>query len=161
MLLEEGVSLREFPRIAAAIGQHAARTQDPSELLELIRPVLGGLVVASFAPPGAPLKLIAMSPPLEQLLVSAHRAAPQAAFPFEPGLATRLAKAVAAAAEGPLSVGDPVALVSQPGPRRALWRLIRGSGTPIPVLAFTELPDNRAVDVIAVVGDGISEGNGA
>jgi flagellar biosynthesis protein FlhA len=157
MLLEEGVSLREFPRIAAALGQHAARTQDPAELLELIRPAIGGLIVASFASPGAALKLIALSPPLEQLLVAAHRAAPSAPYPFEPGMATRLARAVAEAAEGPLSAGDPVALVSQPGPRRALWRLLHGSGAAIPVLAFTELPDSRTVDVVAVVGDGISD----
>ncbi|MFA7440907.1 MAG: flagellar biosynthesis protein FlhA [Sphingomonadaceae bacterium] len=157
MLLEESVSLREFPRIAAAIGQFAAKTQEPAELLELVRPALGGLIVAGFAPPGAPLKLIAMAPPLEQLLVSAQRAAPHAAWPFEPQLATRLSEAVAQAAEGPLAAGDPVALVSQPGPRRALWNLLRSSGHAIPVLAFTELPDNRAVDVVAVVGEDLTE----
>ena len=157
MLLEEGVSLREFPRIAAAIGQFAGRSNEPRELLEMTRPALAGLIAASFARPGAPLKLIAMSPPLEQLLAAAQRAAPDALYPFEPGLATRLSKAVADAAEAPLSNGDAVALVSQPGPRRALWRLLRSSPAPIPVIAFTELPDTRAVDVIAVVGEGITE----
>lgn len=157
MLLEEGVSLREFPRIAAAIGQFAPKSQEPAELLEMVRPTLGGLIVAGFAPPGAALKLIAMAPPLEQLLVSAQRAAPQTAWPFEPQLATRLSEAVLQAAEAPLAAGDPVALVSQPGPRRALWSLLRGSGHAIPVLGFTELPDNRTVDVIAVVGDDLTE----
>ena len=157
MLLEEGVSLREFPRIAAAIGQFAGRNTDPRELLEMIRPALAGLIAAGFAPPGAPLKLIAMSPPLEQLLAAAQRAAPEALYPFEPGLATRLSKAIADAAEAPLGNGDAVALVSQPGPRRALWRLLRSGPAPVPVIAFTELPDTRAVDVIAVVGEGITE----
>jgi flagellar biosynthesis protein FlhA len=155
-LLEEGVPLRDLARIAAALAQAAPRTQDPAELTELVRERIGGLIVGSFAPAGATLALIALAPALEALLGAAHRAAPHAAYPFEPGLAARLGQAIADAAAGPQGRGEPVALVSQPGPRRALWRLLRTSAQ-IPVLAFTELPDSCAVDVVAVIGDGIAQ----
>jgi flagellar biosynthesis component FlhA len=48
--------------------------------------------------------------------------------------------------------GDAVAVVSQPGPRRPLWRLLRSAGLSLPVIGFTELPDTRAIEVLAVVG---------
>ncbi len=152
-LLEEGISLKDFPRIAASLAPAAARTQDAAELAELIRPQLGGLIVASFAAPAQTLKLIAIAPPLEQLLAQAVRTSPQAAFPFEPSLGTKLSEWVIAAAQEPLAAGEAVALVSQPAPRRALWRLLRSSGLSLPVLAFTDLPDTRAVEVISVVGN--------
>ena len=157
MLLEEGVVLKDFARIAAAIAQVAPRTQEPFELVEAVRERIGGLIVAGFAPPNAVLRLVALSPQLEGLLGAAWRAQPQAAWPFEPGLGARLAEAVRDAAAPALANGQPVALVSQPGPRRALWRLLRPAAA-LPVLSFTELPESRAVEVIAVVGDEVTAG---
>lgn len=153
MLLEEGVPLRSFERIAAALAQVVGITQDPRQLVELVRARIGGLIVAGLGAPFLPLKLIALSPALESLLVSAQRAAPLADYPFEPGLSARLAEALAEAAAPHLALGAPIALVSQPEPRRALFRLLRASG--LPVLAFGELPEGRAVDVVAVVGDAL------
>ena len=152
-LLEEGVSLREFARIAAALAQAASRTQDAADLVERVREAIGGLIVAGFAQAGQTVRLIAFSPPLEALLVQAHRAAPTAHYPFEPGLAARIAAQVGDAAQASQAAGDPVALVVPPGPRRALWRLLRSSAVQLPVLSFTELPDTRSVEVIAVLGD--------
>ena len=153
-LLEEGISLRGFPRIASALSQHGPTLSDPVQLTEAVRARIGGLIVAGLAgqSAGQTLQVIALAPGLEQILVSAHRAAPASEYPFEPGLGARLVEAVAEAAAVPLAEGKPVALVTQPGPRRALWRLLRMRPA-IPVLAFAELQDNRAIEVIAVVGE--------
>jgi flagellar biosynthesis protein FlhA len=156
-LLEEGVSLRGFPRIAAAMAQHVGSIQDPVLLMEAVRSRIGGLIVAGLGPSeglaaDVPLQVIALAPRLEALLVAAQRAAPHAEFPFEPGLGARLAEAVAEAAAGPQAAGQPVVLVTQPGPRRALWRLLR-MRPGIAVLAFSELQDSRAVEVASVVGE--------
>ena len=62
-------------------------------------------------------------------------------------------EAIAEAAAPSLAESAPIALVSQPEPRRALFRLLKASG--LSVLAFGELPEGRAVDVIAVVGDAL------
>lgn len=152
-LLEEGVSLRHFERIAAALSQVSGTTQEPRQLTELVRSRIGGLIVAGLGNLALPLRLIALEPQLEGLLASAQRAAPNSDYPFEPGLAQRLAEAVARAAEGAIAEGAPVALISQPEPRRALFRLLRAHS--IPVLAFAELPEGRAVDVIAIIGEGM------
>jgi len=157
-LLEEGITLREFGRIAAALGEVAPRSQEPAQLVELMRPLIGGLITAPLAPPGQPLRLIALGPGLEQLLVAAARAAPEAPFPFEPGLAQRLVDSVREAATPILAEGHNVALVCQPQPRRAIWRLLRANAVPIPVLGFPELPDSRSIEVVAVVGEAALEG---
>ncbi len=149
-LLEEGVPLRDFARIAGAIAEAAPATSDPAELLEAVRARLGGLVTSAIAEPDQPLRLIALAPELEALLMGAVRAAPGAAFPFEPGLGNRVVEAVRGAL--PRAGGAPVALISQAGPRRPLWRLLRSAGVELPVIGFTELPDSRAVEVVAVVG---------
>ncbi len=44
-LLAENVPLKEFRRIAAAIAVAAQRTLDADEIIELIRPELGGLII--------------------------------------------------------------------------------------------------------------------
>ncbi len=152
-LLEEGVPLRDFYRIASALSQAALLTQDPIELAELVRERIGPLIVGQLVEDGQPLALVALAPDLEALLVQAHRAAPRAAWPFEPGLAARLADAVRAAAAPARAEGRMVALISPAGPRRALWRLLRARGG-MPVLGFSELPETLPVDVLAVVGDG-------
>jgi flagellar biosynthesis protein FlhA len=154
-LLEEAVSLRGFPRIAAALAQHVGAITDPAQLVEAVRARMGGLILAGLGPHAesdAPLQVVALAPSLEALLVAAQRAAPASDYPFEPDLGSRLVDAIARAVEPAQAEGRPVALVTQPGPRRALWRLLRLRPA-IPVLAFGELQDSRAVDVIAVIGD--------
>jgi flagellar biosynthesis protein FlhA len=150
-LLEEGVSLRGFPRIAAALSQHAASIQDPALLVEAVRARIGGLTLPGLAVSGGKLSVIALAPDLESLLVSAQRAAPHSEFPFEPGLGNRLTSSVLDAARPLIAAGLPVVLVTQPGPRRALWRLLRPHAA-LPVLGFPELQDQREIDVIAVIG---------
>ncbi|WP_199553735.1 flagellar biosynthesis protein FlhA [Sandaracinobacteroides hominis] len=155
-LLEESISLKGFHRIAQAISHYAGSVQEPLQLAEAVRSRIGGLILAGLTPVDEPLRVIALSPRLEALLVSAQRAAPLAEHPFEPSLGARIAEAVAAAARPAQSAGLPVALVTQPGPRRALWRLLHPQAS-MPVLAFGELQDSRAVEVIAVVGDELLE----
>lgn len=155
-LLEESVSLKGFSRIAQALTHCVGNIQDAVPLVEAVRSRIGGLILAGIAPSDAPLQVIALSPRLEALLVAAHRTAPHADHPFEPALGARLVEAVAAAAQGPQAEGLPVAMVTQPGPRRALWRLLQ-MRVSIPVLAFGELQDSRPVEVIAVVGDELLE----
>jgi flagellar biosynthesis protein FlhA len=151
-LLEEGVPIRDFQRIGAALVQAMPRASDTAELVEQVRGQLGGLIVNAIAEPDSPLKLIAFAPELEALLLAAAKAAPGAAFPFEPGLGARVVEAVREAATPAMMSGDAVAVVSQPGPRRPLWRLLRSAGLSLPVIGFTELPDTRAIEVLAVVG---------
>ncbi|WP_156256757.1 flagellar biosynthesis protein FlhA [Sandarakinorhabdus oryzae] len=151
-LLEEGIAIRDLRSIASALVAVAPRSQEPAELAELIRPALGSALVQELAGVKAPLAAVALDPGLETLLVQAVRANPGAAHPFDPALVTRVAEAVAVATRTPLEQGRRFAIVTVPQVRRPLWQLLRARLPHVPVLAFPDIPDDRDVDVLAVIG---------
>ncbi|WP_017669235.1 flagellar biosynthesis protein FlhA [Sandarakinorhabdus sp. AAP62] len=151
-LLEEGISIRDLRSIANALVQMAPKSQEPAELVELIRPALGAAMVQELAGVKAALAAVALDPGLETLLVQAVRANPGAAHPFDPALVTRVAEAVAVATRAPMNEGRRFAIVTVPQVRRPLWQLLRARLPGVPVLAFPDIPDDRDVEVLAVIG---------
>ncbi|MFX8215199.1 FHIPEP family type III secretion protein, partial [Acinetobacter baumannii] len=75
-LLAEGIALKEFRRIAAAIAVAAQRTLDPEELIEAIRPELGALIIQKLCGVREPLRVMTLEGQLEGLLGQAVRADP-------------------------------------------------------------------------------------
>ena len=151
-LLEEGIAIRDLRSIAAALVAVAPKSQEPAELAELIRPALGAGLVQALAGVKGPLAAVAVDPALENLLVQAVRANPGAAHPFDPALVTRMAEAVAAATGGLLAGPRRFAIVTVPQLRRPLWQLLHARLRQVPVFAFPDIPDDRDVEVLAVIG---------
>lgn len=151
-LLEEGISIRDLRSIASALVAVASKSQEPAELAEYIRPTMGAALVQELAGVKAPLAAVALDPGLEALLLQAVRANPGAAHPFDPALVTRVAEAVAAATRSLMNEGRRFAIVTVPQVRRPLWQLLRARLPGVPVLAFADIPDDRDVEVLAVIG---------
>ncbi len=151
-LVEEGVSIRDMRSIAGALIAAAPKSQEPAELAELIRPVLGAALVQGLAGVKGPLTAVALDPGLEGLLVQAVRANPGTPHPFDPALVTRVAEAAATATAPLLAEGGRFAIVTVPPVRRPLWQLLRARLPQVPVLAFPDIPDDRDVTVAAVIG---------
>ncbi|MEI6485909.1 MAG: FHIPEP family type III secretion protein [Sphingomonadales bacterium] len=151
-LVEEGIAVRDMRSIAGALVAAAARTQEPADLAETIRPALGAALVHELAGVKGALAAVALDPGLESLLVQAVRANPGAAHPFDPALVTRVAEAAATATRALLAEGRRFAIVTVPQVRRALWQLLRVRLPQVPVLAFPDIPDTRDVEVVAVIG---------
>ena len=82
---------------------------------------------------------------------SAVRAAPQADWPFEPALATRLLAAIGEAIEPLALAARGCAIVTSPMCRAPLSRLMRARFPDIAVLSYLEIPENRQVDIAATV----------
>jgi len=151
-LVEEAVPVRDTRAIVTALIAHGARSQDAAELTELIRPALGPAIIQTLAALREPVTAIALDPALEALLAGAVRAAPGSNWPFDPALGQRVGEAVSAAADEIMASGKRFAVVTTPPVRRALWLLLRVRLPQPVVLSFTEIPDDRSVDVVAVVG---------
>jgi flagellar biosynthesis protein FlhA len=150
-LLSEGIQLREFRRIAAAISMAAQKTHDPVELIELIRPELGPLIIAKLAGVREPLRVMTLEGGLEQLLGQGLRTDPSRQV-IEPELGRRIVDALQSAAEPLMAEAKPFALVVQPAIRLAVRKLIRTVLPDTPVMSFFEVPEDKAVEVVAIIG---------
>lgn len=159
-LLAEQVPLTDFRAIAAAMIDGGGSETPPAVLIENVRQRIGGAIIQAIAPAHMPLPAITIDPELEGLLLQAVRNAPDAAWPFEPGLARQIISALENALHPLHAAARSAALLTAPPCRPALSRLLRGSAVDLPVLSFLELPETKAVDIVATIG-GSPVGNDA
>ena len=157
-LLEEAVPIRDLRRTFGCLAAAAARSTDPSELVEAVRVGLGGAIVQTLCGLRAPLPAIGFADDLELLLAQAVRTSGGSAYPFDPALGQRVVGAVQAAAAPLVAAGTRYAVITSPLVRRPLWRLLHVALPDVAVLAFTEIPDAKAVDMTAIVGGDTSQG---
>ncbi|HEX8389774.1 MAG TPA: flagellar biosynthesis protein FlhA [Sphingomonas sp.] len=150
-LLAENISLREFRRIAAAVAVAAQRSGHADEIIELIRPELGGLIIQKLCGVREPLRVMTLEGGLEGLLGQAMRADP-GRYVIEPELGRRIVDAVSRAAQPLIDEAKPFALVVQPSIRVAIRKLVKTCLPDTPVLSFFEVPEEKQVEVVAVIG---------
>ncbi|RYY41527.1 MAG: flagellar biosynthesis protein FlhA, partial [Sphingomonadales bacterium] len=151
-LLAEGVSLKDFRRIAEATIDASREAADANGLVEGVRARIGAIIVQGVVPVKMPLPVITLDASLEQLLSQAVRTQPNASHPFEPALAARIVQAVSSASQPLMAQARRFALVTSPAARRPLARLLKSHLADSPVLSFLEIPDGKPVEVVAVVG---------
>jgi len=151
-LLAEGVPLKDFRRVAEAMIDASRETTDAVQLNEAVRQRIGALIVQTIVPVRMPLPVVTFDAELEGLLAQAVRVGPNAAHPFEPALAQRIIAAVNQAAQPLLSTATRFALVTSPLARRAVARLLKPHLPETPIMSFLEIPDGKAVEVMAIVG---------
>ncbi|WP_174279162.1 flagellar biosynthesis protein FlhA [Sphingomonas bacterium] len=151
-LLAENIPLKEFRRIATAIAAAATRTQDPEDLLELVRPQLGSLIIQKLCGMREPLRVMTLEGQLEGILGQAMRADGGRRHVIEPDLGRRIVDALQRAAQPLVAEAKPFALVVQPAVRVAIRKLVRTCLPDTPVLSFFEVPEEKAVEVVAVIG---------
>ncbi|QNE32808.1 flagellar biosynthesis protein FlhA [Sphingomonas sp. NBWT7] len=151
-LLNEGITLKEFRRIAAAVAVIAQRTQDADEIVELIRPELGPLIIQKLCGVREPLRVMTLEGGLEGLLGQAMRADPSRRHVIEPDLGRRIVDALQRAAQPMIAEAKPFALVVQPAIRVAIRKLVKTCLPDTPVMSFFEVPEDKAVEVVAVIG---------
>jgi flagellar biosynthesis protein FlhA len=151
-LLGERVPIRNMRTIVETLAEHAGRTQDTLQLQAQVRVALGRQIVQDIAGMSTELPVITLEPDLEQLL-SNSLAGNNAATPgLEPGLAERMQRRLAEAAQRQEMTGEPAVLLVPPQLRQTLARFIRSIVPNMHVLAWNEIPDNRKVRLVTAVG---------
>ena len=151
-LLAEGISLKEFRRIASAIAVAAQKTVDAEEIIEAIRPDLGGLIIQKLCGVHEPLRVMTLEGQLEGLLGQAVRSDPSRRHTIEPDLGRRIVDALTQAAAPLVAEAKPFALVVQPSIRLAIRKLVKTCLPDTPVMSFFEVPEEKSVEVVAVIG---------
>jgi flagellar biosynthesis protein FlhA len=162
-LLAEEVPIRDLRTIAETLTQHAAQSQDSDALTRAVRVALGRAIVQNIAGGSDSLPLIALEPALEQMLLTSllstqgggtghGQEGSSGRVALEPGMAESLQRSVRQLVERQETQGEPAVLVVLPELRFWLSRWLRPAVRGLQVLAYTEIPDNRAVRVVATVG---------
>ncbi len=148
-LLEEHIPVRNIRRIAETLAEHGAHTQDPDALVAAVRVRLGRTIVQQVAGMQERLQVLTLDPEMERILSETTQGG--AAVAVEPGIMERLQSALSEQAKKHETTGDPAVLLVSPTLRPWLARLVRSIRN-LHVLAYTEIPDDRQIDMIAAVG---------
>jgi flagellar biosynthesis protein FlhA len=151
-LLAERVPIRNMRTIVETLAEHATRTQDPVQLQSQVRVSLGRQIVQDIAGMATELPVITLEPDLEQLLTSSLAGTNAATPGLEPGLAERMQRRLAEAAQRQELSGEPAVLLVPPQLRQTLARFMRSIVPSMHVLAWNEIPDNRKVRLVTAVG---------
>jgi flagellar biosynthesis protein FlhA len=151
-LLAERVPIRNMRTIVETLCEHGARTQDPQQLQSHVRVALGRQIVQDIAGMTNELPVITLEPDLEQLLTNSLGGNNAATPGLEPGLAERMQRRLAEAAQRQEMTGEPAVLLVPPQLRQTLARFMRSIVPNMHVLAWNEIPDNRKVRLVTAVG---------
>ena len=150
-LLAEGVPIRDMRSIAETLAEHAAKSQDPVSLSAAVRVGLGRSIVQHINGMEAEFPVITLNPDLEQILLGSLQAG-DGGFGLEPGLAQRLHQSLDETVQRQETMGKPAVLVVAPQLRYWLARWLRPTLGALHVLSFSEIPDNKHIQVVATVG---------
>ena len=160
-LLIEKVSIRDMRTILEVLTEKAASTQDAYALTQFVREGLGRAIIQEIAGSESELQVITLEPGLEQLLLQATQGAPEGQIAIDPGLAERLHQTLKEEVQKIESEGAPAILLVAPQIRAQLARLFKYSLPTLYVLAYSEVPENRRIRVVANVGQTADQGEGA
>ncbi len=153
-LLQEKVSIRDVRTILETLAEKAPASQSPNDLTIEVRAALGRFIVQDLVGNDGQLKVITLEPSLEQLLLQATQGAPEGQLAIEPGLAERLHNTLKEESQKIEIEGQVPVLLVAPQIRAQLARLFRFSLPSLAILAYSEVPENRQISVVANVGQG-------
>jgi flagellar biosynthesis protein FlhA len=151
-LLVEQVPIRDMRTIAETLAEHGSKSQDPDVLTAAVRAALGRMIVQNINSLEDELSVITLSAELEQILLRTLQMGRDEQAPLEPGLAERLHKALLETAQKQELVGQPAVLLVPDVIRVMLARFVRHGIPNLHVLAFSEIPEDKKLKVIATVG---------
>ncbi len=151
-LLAEGVSIRDMRTIAETLAAAGAKSQDADALTTQVRTALGRAIVQQLVGSKGEIPVVTLDPQLERILQQSLQAPEDGGLGMEPGLAERLHRSLKEAADRQEAAGQPAILLVPAQIRMWLARFLQPTIPGLAVLAYTELPDNRQIRVVANVG---------
>ena len=152
LLLKERVPVSDLRRILEVLPPLSARNLSIEETAEALRPELASLLIQQVAPLNTPLPVITFEGELEHMLINMQRQSPEGELILDTELAQRLLENLTRVNEQLSAEGRQAVVVVSPIIRRSLASIIRQHIDDVVVIAFSELPETRKVDVVATIG---------
>ena len=150
-LLSERVPVSDLRSILESLASISNRNLSIVETAEALRPTLAGLLIQQISPLNQPLPVITLEADLEQMLIKMSRQSGEEGLVLDNELAQNLLTKISETNQKLSSEGKSAALVVSPAIRRQFSAIVRQHVEDMIVLAFTELPDNRKINVVASI----------
>jgi flagellar biosynthesis protein FlhA len=151
-LLSDGVPISDMRRILEGLGGSAGRGKSPADMAEALRPALAPLLIQKVTALGQTMPVITLAPELEQLMLRTLRQAGDDGLMLDNKLAETLIRTINETSEQLAAQGRPAICVVAPQIRRAFSNFVKPHVPQLIILGFTELPENRHVEVVASIG---------
>lgn len=148
-LLDEGMHIRDMRTILETLAEHVSRTGDVDDLTSAVRNALGRAIVHQLFPGESELQVISLDPGLEQVLL---RASQGQGGGLEPGLAETLLRQASELTEQMETQGLNSVLITPTQLRPLLSRFLRRSIPQFRVISHSEIPDNKTIRIVGVLG---------
>ena len=150
-LLNERVPVSDLRCILENLAVLSSQNLSVTDTAEALRPHLSGLLVQQVAPLNQPIQVITLSGELENMLIKMVRQSGDEGLILDANLAQQLIKGISEAQQKVTSDGKTAVLVVSPAIRRQFASILKQHIEDLLVLAFTELPDNRQINVVATI----------
>ena len=152
-LLKEAVPISDLHVVVSELAALNIQKMANDDISEAIRPKLVPLLIQRLTKFKETLPLLTLAPDLEQLILTAVRQNPEEKMLLLDGaLAKKILSNVNEASEALSRESKAVFLIVAPQIRRHVANFIRAQLPAVNVLSFTELPENRSVEIAYTIG---------
>ena len=151
ILLEERVPISDLRGILETMPSLVAKNLSPIDTAEALRPGLAPLLIQQIAPLNQPLPVMTLDSDLEHMLITMVRQSGEDGLVLDNSLAEQLLRKISETSEAISAEGRQVVMIVSPAIRRQFSQLIHQHIDDLTVLAFTELPDSRKIEVVATI----------
>ena len=157
LLLDERVPISDLRQVLETLSGMNLTNMSIQDMAEALRPDLAGLLIQRLAPLNDPLPVITFSSGLEHMLIGMVRQSGEEGLVLDNALAQKLITSLVQANEKIGAEGKQAALVVSPAIRKQISSIVRQHIEDIIVMGFTELPDNRKINIVASIGEEIEK----
>lgn len=151
-LLHEGVPIRDMRTIVQTLVDYGSKSQDVDVLTASCRVALKRLIIQEVVGSAPEVPVITFAPDLEQMLHQSMQSAGNDGAGIEPGLAERIQQSLASACQTQELAGEPAVLLTSGILRSVMARFVKYSIPGLRVLSYQEIPDNKQIRIVSVVG---------
>ncbi|MGB2304834.1 MAG: FHIPEP family type III secretion protein, partial [Candidatus Puniceispirillales bacterium] len=150
-LLDERVPIGDMRRILENVANLASRNLSTADMAEALRPVLAGMLIQQVAPLNSPLPVVTLASDLENMLITMQKQSGEEGLILDNELSQKLLTKLNQINDDMSSKGKQAVLVVSPIIRRSLSGLVRQHIDDMIVIGFTEIPDNRKIELVATI----------
>ena len=151
-LLEERIPVLDIRNIAAALVDASSQSQDPDDLTSSVRVSLRRMILQRVVGFANELQVLTIDPELEQIMQQSIQMAPVGGLGLEPNLAQKLFDTLQHHQKQNSAQRKPTILLCSDSVRPRLAKFLRHSIPEINTLSFSEIPDDKQIQIVDTVG---------